>query len=439
MQPKRSSSPASGRPAPRRASEESGTFLRASAPPELAPPLCGAFQSGAVVAGKYRVEQKIAEGGIGVVVLASHLELNRRVAIKYLQTKMLDSPSTVERFRREAQLAASLRSEHVVRVFDVGVLDPGGPYMVMEHLDGEDLGSVLARGPLPRQLAIDYVLQACDAIAEAHALDIVHRDLKPENLFLARRRRGGGTIVKLLDFGISKASTRSLERQPSVTEDGEHVGTPVYMSPEQLLSSGDVDLRSDIWALGVVLFELLTGTLPFAGKTMPQLCANILASPPIPLRARCPEASPELESILRKCLCKDPSRRYRNVEELAQELVPFGLATSHQLLESIKLAVRFGASVRPPSRSGGTYGTGTSDRPGVQASGGPVPELPAFVALKVDLNPSKPPAAPRARRSRLIAAVFVSVLALSLVGLWGAHELQSRSSARPTEQVGERR
>jgi serine/threonine-protein kinase len=217
-----------------------------------------------------------------------------------------------------------------------------------------------------------------------------------------------------------------------VTEDGERFGTPVYMSPEQLLSSTDVDVRSDIWALGVVLFELLTASMPFAGNLMPQLCANILASAPTPLRARCPEASPELEAILLKCLSKDPAGRYRNVAELAQELVPFGLPTSHQLLESIKLAVRFGgASIRPPSRSSGSYGSGTSDRPGVQASDGPVPDLPSFVALKVELNPSAPPAAPRPRRSRLIAAALASFTALSLVGLWGAREVSSRSSARP--------
>jgi serine/threonine protein kinase len=310
-----------------------------------------AFQPGAVVAGKYRVERKLAEGGMGVVLVATHLALKQRVAIKVMHQRLLGNASIVERFRREAQLAASIRSGHVVRVYDVGVLDNGAPYMVMEYLEGEDLGGALSRGPLAVEVAVDYVLQACDAIAEAHAIGIVHRDLKPENLFLARRS-GGGTTVKILDFGISKASRKrdaDGARLPRMTEDSERFGTPVYMPPEQLLSSANVDSRADIWALGVVLFELLTGHLPFAGEEMTHLCASILSAPATPLRERCAGASAELEAILLKCLQKDPACRYRNVAELAQELAVFGSPVSQHQLEAIKRIVREGgASIRPP-------------------------------------------------------------------------------------------
>jgi serine/threonine protein kinase len=277
-------------------------------------PAHAAFSPGSVIGGKYRVERQLAEGGIGVVVLARHLQLGHQVAIKYLQAKVLTNSLLVTRFMREAQLAASIHSDHVVRVFDVGTLDDGGPYMVMEFLDGEDLGAVVARGPLAQQDAIDYVMQACDAIAEAHGLGIVHRDIKPENLFLARR--GSGTpIIKIVDFGISKSTMNrdTGKRLPRMTEDGDRFGTPMYMSPEQLASSTNVDARADIWALGVVLFELLTARIPFDGESVPQIAASILTAPAKLLRTYCPGASSELEAAVSKCLEKTPDLRFRNV------------------------------------------------------------------------------------------------------------------------------
>ncbi len=311
------------------------------------------FRPGAALGGKYVVERQIAEGGIGVIVAATHTQLGQRVAIKYLKPSVLEHEVLVERFKREAQLAASLRSEHVVRVFDVGALEHGAPYMVMEYLEGEDLASVISRGPLPTQLAVDYVLQACDAIAEAHSLGIVHRDLKPENLFLAEKG-AGLPVVKILDFGISKSIGTSVagKRLRQMTEDNERFGTPVYMSPEQLLSSTNVDARSDIWALGVVLFELLTTTMPFIGENVAQLTARIQSGAAGSLRDRCPGASDDLEAVILRCLQKDPQHRYRNVAELAQDLVPFGLPASQQRLLNIERIVRgSGQSIRAPRPS----------------------------------------------------------------------------------------
>ena len=196
-----------------------------------------AFANGSIIADKYLIETTLAEGGVGIVASAMHVTLQQRVAIKYLKPKALESPSLVERFVREARLAARIRSEHVVRVHDVGLLPNGAPFMVMEHLVGQDLGLVVAMGPSPTAVAVDYILQACDALAEAHGLQIVHRDIKPANLFLAERP-SNTPILKIIDFGISKAvpqrsKTASWGRQ---TEDGDRFGTPLYMSPEQLRS-----------------------------------------------------------------------------------------------------------------------------------------------------------------------------------------------------------
>jgi serine/threonine protein kinase len=315
-----------------------------------------AFANGSIVADKYLIEKTLAEGGVGIVASAMHVTLQQRVAIKYLKPKAIESPSLVERFVREARLAAQIRSEHVVRVHDVGILPSGAPFMVMEHLVGQDLGLVVAKGPSPTAVAVDYILQACDALAEAHGLQIVHRDIKPANLFLAERP-SNTPILKIIDFGISKAipqrsKTASWGRQ---TEDGDRFGTPLYMSPEQLRSTSNVDARADIWALGVVLHELLTGELPFEGDDLPQLCASILIKPPVHLTAALRGAPVELETIILKCLEKDRLRRFRNVAELAQELVPFGPADASTRAARIMAVVRSaGASIRPPTPMPGT-------------------------------------------------------------------------------------
>jgi serine/threonine-protein kinase len=309
-----------------------------------------AFSNGSIIAGKYLVEETIAEGGIGVVVVAKHLALQQRVAIKYLKPKTLANPTLVERFVREARLAAQLTSEHVVRVYDVGTLPEGGPYMVMEYLVGEDLGHTVQNGPLPITRAVDYVLQACDALAEAHALRIVHRDIKPENLFLAQRA-SATSVLKIIDFGISKVAPKRGDEGYWGTETGasERFGTPLYMSPEQLRSTSSVDARTDIWSLGVVLHELLAGALPFPGSDLPQVCTSVLTAAPTPITTVRDDTSPELEAVILRCLEKDPTRRYRNVAELAQALVPFGPASAIDRAQQIAEVVRrAGDSVRPP-------------------------------------------------------------------------------------------
>jgi len=231
---------------------------------DIAVEISAGVRPGEILAGKYRVERVLGWGGMGVVVAAHHLELDQRVALKFLSPQALASAEIVARFAREARAAVRIKSEHVARVTDVGQLDNGSPFMVMEYLDGVDLSGWLAqKGPLPAEQAVDFVLQACEALAEAHALGIVHRDLKPANLFCIRRA-DGNLSIKVLDFGISKVTAPGASSSsPDMTGTTVIVGSPFYMSPEQMFSSRGVDARTDIWSLGVVLFELLTGALRF--------------------------------------------------------------------------------------------------------------------------------------------------------------------------------
>ena len=289
------------------------------------------FPPGALLAGKYRVEREVAAGGMGTVLAAHHERLGQRVAIKVLHEQFARRRETVERFEREARLAASLRSDHVVRIHDVSATSDGIPYIVMEYLDGEDLGAIVARGPVAPAVAVDWILQACDALSEAHALGIVHRDLKPENLFLVRR--GPRTKIKIVDFGISKAGGGA-----RITTENERFGTPVYMAPEQLQSSSDVDARTDIWALGVVLFELLTQRLPWDGEELPELIAHVLTRAPHRVREHLPGLSPALDALIARCLVRDRAGRPQTVEELADalaehvEVVPASVRTNRAAL-----------------------------------------------------------------------------------------------------------
>jgi len=271
---------------------------------------------GDVVAGKYRVERIIGAGGMGVVVAARHLQLDQTVALKFMTHR---TPAGDERFSREARAAARLKSEHAAKVHDVGALDNGTPYMVMEYLEGNDLHALLsAEGALPIDLAVGYVMQACEAIGEAHAHGIVHRDLKPHNLFLTTGV-GGRPKIKVLDFGISKTQ----DDETTLTRSSDIIGTPVYMAPEQLRSSKDVDARADIWALGAMLYELVTGRLPFEADNVAHLCTMVLSEvprPPSELRGEIPAA---LSDAILRCLKRDPAARFPGVDELVATLEPF--------------------------------------------------------------------------------------------------------------------
>ncbi|NUQ79485.1 MAG: protein kinase [Polyangiaceae bacterium] len=297
---------------------------------------------GQVLAGKYRIERVLGMGGMGVVVAARHLHLEERVAIKFLQPDALQDPTLVTRFLREAKAAAKIRSEHVARVFDVGTLENGAPYLVMEYLEGSDLAAaVKLRGPLPVAVAVDYLLQACEAIAEAHAAGIIHRDLKPSNLFVTTRA-DGSHVVKVIDFGISKVTTGA-DAGMDITKTAEMRGSLLFMPPEQMSRPRDVDPRSDIWALGVSLYNLLTGTYPFRAETVPHLCAIILNEEPTPPRVYRPEVPAALEAVILQCLRKNPAQRFGNVAKLAAVLVDYGTPAARISAERIAGTIKAAA------------------------------------------------------------------------------------------------
>ena len=312
--------------------------MHVSIPVEPADEASAAFAVGSLIGGKYVVERALGAGGLGVVVVGRHRELGQRVAIKYLREQGRTISAVVERFRREARIAAQIRSEHVVRVQDVGEV-AGTPFIVMELLEGRDLGHLIEDGGITTRQAVDYALQACEGLAEIHAIGVTHRDLKPENLFLVQDRIRG-SILKIIDFGISKVTpTQSNEGWASVTSEGERFGTPQYMSPEQLGLGGEVDCRTDVWALGVVLFELLAGELPFRGEDVPHLFVNILMSPPSRPSSAAPGIPRGLEAAILRCLEKDANRRFQNVAELAQHLAPFGFADALERVRRVEITL----------------------------------------------------------------------------------------------------
>ncbi len=278
---------------------------------------------GDVIAGKYKVDRVLGAGGMGVVVAALHTELDQMVALKFILPEAITGKDAIERFMREARAVARLKSEHVARVFDVGRDELDRPYMVLELLDGHDLATLSkTRGPFAVADAVEYVLQACEALIEAHTMGIVHRDLKPQNLFVTRRLNGK-PLVKVLDFGIAKAVGAAAVGQMALTDSQAVIGSPLYMAPEHMRSARAADTRSDIWSLGVILYELLGGQLPFDGETVTEVCIRVVNDAPASLEALRPGLDANLSAVAMRCLEKDPALRWQNVAQLATALEPY--------------------------------------------------------------------------------------------------------------------
>ncbi len=390
----------------------------------------GPVREGDLLAGKYRVERVLGAGGMGIVVAARHVELDQLVAIKFVRDEAIASEDAVQRFLREARAAVKLRSEHVARVLDVGKLESGAPYMVMEFLEGDDLGKILSdNGPLPVESSADWILQACEAVAEAHAAGIVHRDLKPENLFLARTV-GGGQKIKVLDFGVSKAIGGASGELSGLTRTRAMLGSPLYMAPEQMRSSRDVDARADVWALGVVLFQLLTARWPFEAETMPELCLKVVTEPPMALSSLRPDVPSGIVGVIERCLVKDPTKRFANAAELATALEPFVAPASRVLAERARLAMGAGSGINSLPRQ---FARAPSSPTLEGGASGSTPGTSAPWGTDRVATPTPQPALKRSGASRVAIGVGVIVVAgvagLLLVGRGPAGTAPARAEA----------
>src|SRR6478752_6296555 len=294
-------------------------------------------REGEVLAGKYRVERIPGRNGLGVLVQVRHMELGQEVTLKFLVPDACVYPEFVQRFIREARSAVKIQGEHVARVTDVGRLESGAPYMVREYLRGPDLAEVLkVRGPLPISEAVDYIIQACEGVAEGHALGVVHRNLRPTSLVVARRS-DGTALVKVFDF----AASESLHVNPFTERAVSLVGTSAimaslpYLAPEQIRDPHDVDFRADVYSMGAVLFELLTGAPVYAADAAPALLAQVAADAAPALRALRPDAPGDLDHIVLRCLAKNRAIRYASIADLVVELAPFASAETASSVERI--------------------------------------------------------------------------------------------------------
>jgi serine/threonine-protein kinase len=353
----------------------------------------GALSIGGVIGGRFRIDDILGVGGMGIVVAATHLDLRNRVAIKLMRDELLDSPAIIERFMREARAVVQLHTEHVCKVLDVARLTTGAPYIVMELLQGIDLARTILSRPLATTIAVEYVMQACIALAEAHAAGIVHRDLKPANLFVTRRR-DGRPLIKVLDFGIAKPGAGS---DAGLTHTRVMLGSPGYMSPEQLESPRDVDARTDIWALGVTLYQLLSARLPFSAPSQTEVAIKIAGEPPAPI-----DLDPALGAILGRCLEKTPDQRYRDVRALVADLIPFGGPAARRIANKVDEIARAPIAVSFDVPPGLGYATTDPAPPQVRPPGRAEP---------------KSAAAAGARRSRVWWIVLLAIVVGNIIAI----------------------
>jgi serine/threonine protein kinase len=375
---------------------------------------------------KYRVEGTIGKGGMGLVLAARHIRLDEPVAIKVLLPEIMHMEGMIDRFLREARSASKIKSQHVVRVLDVEVTPSSGiPYMVMERLAGTDLNQLCKKGgPIAVRDAIAWVLQACEAIGEAHALGIIHRDLKLGNLFLARRS-DGSTCIKVLDFGLSK-----IVGEGALTRTGLSLGTLRYMSPEQMRSARSVDHRTDIWALGAILYRLITGSMPFPGEEEVEIISLVLSgSPPQRPSVLRPDAPPGLDAVILRCLERERERRFVTVAELVAALQPFagsaarvatpaiGLPPTLDLDEVAPLPMAPTVDATPPDAYPIPRIPPTLDLDEVA----PLPMAPTVDATPPDAYPipriAPIPAPPRKKGPGTTGILLVGLIVLGMLGL----------------------
>jgi eukaryotic-like serine/threonine-protein kinase len=366
---------------------------------------------GEVLLGKYTLQRELGAGGMGIVFAAHHVELDRTVAVKVLHAGFANSDVAL-RFLREARTVVKIESEHVAQVIDVGRIDDHTPFIVMEYLEGEDLNHLLEHVQPSVGDAVDYVVQACVAMVEAHQLGIVHRDLKPANLFLTHRR-DGSPIVKVLDFGISKWNEPEASFA-GLTNPAAFLGSPQYMSPEQLRSASTVDHRTDIWSLGMILFELLAGRPAFERESLALLMSAILNDPAPDVASIRPEVPPELSAVIQQCLVKDREHRFQNVGELAQALVPFAPHRSHWNIERISKASGLGSvmiSSWPAARVPSVPPSVPSVQSGLGAQSGPSahsgPRVQSGARIQSGLTAQSVPPLPSAPPPAVTASAWV--------------------------------
>ena len=367
-------------------------------------------KAGDLVAGKYRILGAIGEGGVGTILEAHHELLDKDVALKLIAlepTPNTSAASLAERFLIEARAAAKVESPHVARVMDVGKLDSGAPFMVMERLEGCNLEELLTlEGTLSVEDTVDYVMQALQGLAHAHVLGVVHRDLKPANLFLARQP-DGSSVIKIVDFGIAMLLDDAGRRQVAtrVTGSGVLVGSPLYMSPEQVRDEEHIDHRTDIWSVGVVLYELLTGKLPFGTTAvgLGEIFGAILQEPLVPASERREGVPKEVDAVIARCLSREVGDRYSDVSEIARAIAPFGSGKWTHLVESIEQSFR--------ARLVRMTGPGAFTPMAVKI------EMPPEAEPESELPPEKP----EPNDSRAWMLVVFLILAVAGVIAWGVH------------------
>jgi eukaryotic-like serine/threonine-protein kinase len=360
----------------------------------------------ALVAGKYRVTDLLGRGGMGSVWAGVHTSLGTRVAVKFIDVEHATSREARQRFENEARAAASLRSKHVVEVYDHGVTDDGRPFIVMEYLDGEPLDRRLDRvGRMHPKDAARIAGQVCRALSKAHAVGIVHRDLKPENVFLVWDDEDGADVAKVVDFGIAKF-TDSVAASSSATRTGSVLGTPYYMSPEQARGLRSVDFRSDLWSVGVIVFRCMTGHLPFEGEAVGDVLVKLCTAPlPVPSEL-VPDLPPGFDAWMARALSREPTGRFQNAAELAQSLAAICGLTGP--LMSNMSGDAFSA-VQMPSKLGPHVTPFTATTPSPALTPGP---LQGTTGAPITQTPT-----PRPEKARAGTIVIAALVALVVVGI----------------------